>query len=208
MTNTKKGFTIIEVVLVLAVAGLIFLMVFIALPALQRAQRNSRRRSDIARFISAVSDYQTNNSGKVPCQSIKDGNECIKSGGQLERFILTNIIADGNASNYKITPNLAQHAGTTISNADGSCVEAFCDPDGAPYYMTAFTWNTITAKTFAWESGDENYKYASDHHEVMYALAAKCSDDEEGKIEHLAGVAQISMMYILEGGAVLCADNQ
>lgn len=32
--STKKGFTIIEVVLVLAVAGLIFLMVFLALPAL------------------------------------------------------------------------------------------------------------------------------------------------------------------------------
>ncbi|MBP6925380.1 prepilin-type N-terminal cleavage/methylation domain-containing protein [Candidatus Saccharibacteria bacterium] len=32
--QTKKGFTIIEVVLVLAIAGLIFLMVFIALPAL------------------------------------------------------------------------------------------------------------------------------------------------------------------------------
>ncbi|MBQ3261101.1 type II secretion system protein, partial [Candidatus Saccharibacteria bacterium] len=30
--NFKKGFTIIEVVLVLAIAGLIFLMVFIALP--------------------------------------------------------------------------------------------------------------------------------------------------------------------------------
>ena len=35
--NSKKGFTIIEVVLVLAIAGLIFLMVFVALPALQRA---------------------------------------------------------------------------------------------------------------------------------------------------------------------------
>ena len=36
----EKGFTIIEVVLVLAIAGLIFLMVFIALPQLQRSQRN------------------------------------------------------------------------------------------------------------------------------------------------------------------------
>ena len=40
MAKNKKGFTIIEVVLVLAIAGLIFLMVFIALPALQRSQRN------------------------------------------------------------------------------------------------------------------------------------------------------------------------
>ena len=36
----KQGFTIIEVVLVLAIAGLIFLAIFITLPALQRAQRD------------------------------------------------------------------------------------------------------------------------------------------------------------------------
>ena len=39
----KTGFTLIEVVLVLAVAGLIFLMVFLALPALQRSQRDTRK---------------------------------------------------------------------------------------------------------------------------------------------------------------------
>ena len=64
--NNKKGFTIIEVVLVLAIAGLIFLMVFIALPALQRSQRNTRRRQDMARILSAFNDYQANNSGNMP----------------------------------------------------------------------------------------------------------------------------------------------
>jgi len=64
--QNKKGFTIIEVVLVLAIAGLIFLMVFVALPALQRGQRDSQRRSDISRFMSQVNSYQTNNGGRVP----------------------------------------------------------------------------------------------------------------------------------------------
>lgn len=64
--KSKKGFTIIEVVLVLAIAGLIFLMVFIALPALQRSQRDTQRRDDMARFISQLSQRQANNSGKVP----------------------------------------------------------------------------------------------------------------------------------------------
>jgi prepilin-type N-terminal cleavage/methylation domain-containing protein len=40
----KQGFTIIEVVLVLAIAGLIFLAIFITLPALQRAQRDQARK--------------------------------------------------------------------------------------------------------------------------------------------------------------------
>ena len=57
MKSSKKGFTIIEVVLVLAIARLIFLMVFIALPALQRSQRNTQRRQDLSRIKAAVESY-------------------------------------------------------------------------------------------------------------------------------------------------------
>lgn len=62
----RSGFTIIEVSLVLAIAGLIFLMVFIALPQLQRSQRDSRRRDDILSFLETVKKYQTNNRGALP----------------------------------------------------------------------------------------------------------------------------------------------
>ena len=65
----QKGFTIIEVVLVLAIAALIFLMVFIALPALQRNQRDTQRRSDVGRFASQVQQYSTNNNGAIPSQA-------------------------------------------------------------------------------------------------------------------------------------------
>lgn len=64
----EKGFTIIEVVLVLAIAGLIFLMVFIALPALQRGQRDTQRRDDVSRFISQLNSYATNNRGSLPSE--------------------------------------------------------------------------------------------------------------------------------------------
>ncbi|MDO4781148.1 MAG: type II secretion system protein [Candidatus Saccharibacteria bacterium] len=62
MTHTnKKGFTIIEVVLVLAIAGLIFAMVFIALPAMQRGQRDNGRKSDASTVAAAVNTYKSNN---------------------------------------------------------------------------------------------------------------------------------------------------
>jgi prepilin-type N-terminal cleavage/methylation domain-containing protein len=64
--HKQKGFTIIEVVLVLAIAGLIFLMVFIALPALQRSQRDTQRKNDLSRAITAVNSYQSNNRGILP----------------------------------------------------------------------------------------------------------------------------------------------
>jgi len=55
-----SGFTIIEVALVLAIAGLIFLVVFLAVPALQRNQRNDAIRRDIAFVAEAMSSYQSN----------------------------------------------------------------------------------------------------------------------------------------------------
>jgi len=67
----EKGFTIIEVVLVLAIAGLIFLMVFIALPALQRSQRDSQRKNDLSRLQTALTSYQSNNRGALPSGDIQ-----------------------------------------------------------------------------------------------------------------------------------------
>ena len=68
--NTKlqqrKGFTIIEVVLVLAIAALIILMVFIAWPALQRTQRDQARKSDVALIGSTISTFKSNNRGRLP----------------------------------------------------------------------------------------------------------------------------------------------
>jgi len=65
-SKQKRGFTIIEVVLVLAIAGLIFLMVFLALPALQRNQRNTARRQDVGVVSAAVQTFMSNNRGRTP----------------------------------------------------------------------------------------------------------------------------------------------
>ncbi len=62
----KRGFTIIEVSLVLAIAGLIFLMVFVALPSLQRNQRDARRREDVMTYLEELKAYQRNNRGYLP----------------------------------------------------------------------------------------------------------------------------------------------
>lgn len=64
--KNKKGFTIIEVVLVLAIAGLIFMMVFVALPSLQKSQRNTSRKNDLNRAQTAVVNYASNNRGLLP----------------------------------------------------------------------------------------------------------------------------------------------
>ena len=64
--KNEKGFSIIEVVLVLAIAALIFLMVFIALPALQKSQRDNARKQDASNVASALNTYKGNKRGKLP----------------------------------------------------------------------------------------------------------------------------------------------
>lgn len=48
----------IEVMIVLAIVALIFIFLFLGVPALQRNGRNTRRRSDLGKFFSAVIEYQ------------------------------------------------------------------------------------------------------------------------------------------------------
>lgn len=83
IAKQKQGFTIIEVVLVLAIAALIFLMVFIALPALQRNQRDTARKTVLGKVTSSITSYQSNNRGKNPTSVAALGGylDAEKSGG-------------------------------------------------------------------------------------------------------------------------------
>ncbi len=64
--HSNQGFTIIEVLIVLAIAGLILLIVFLAVPALQRNSRNTQRRTEAARLLAVTSEFVNNNGGIVP----------------------------------------------------------------------------------------------------------------------------------------------
>ncbi len=55
--NKNKGFTIIEVVLVLAIAALIFFMVFTLVPTLQSNYRDNARRQDVAAILTSANTY-------------------------------------------------------------------------------------------------------------------------------------------------------
>lgn len=101
--KNKSGFTIIEVVLVLAIAGLIFLAAFIALPALQRNRRDTQRRQDMARLQDALTRYKANNR-KYPWNFYPDGSydnryaervdDYIRSRGFSQDQFITDYLGD------------------------------------------------------------------------------------------------------------------
>lgn len=67
--SNQSGFTIIEVVLALAIGAMIIGMVFIALPNLQKQRRDTARRNDLSRFMGQLEAYSGNNNGKYPAEA-------------------------------------------------------------------------------------------------------------------------------------------
>ena len=84
-TKNQAGFTIVEVMIVLAIAGLVLAIVFIAVPALQRNSRNTSRRADLGNLRAQVDTWVSNNGGKLPADSGTDAtthwNSILKSTG-------------------------------------------------------------------------------------------------------------------------------
>jgi prepilin-type N-terminal cleavage/methylation domain-containing protein len=87
--TSKKGFTIIEVLIVLAIAGVIMLVVFLTVPQLQRYSRNTQRKSDIVKLLGAVSEYESNNLGTLPASG--QFGTAFSNNIQLGYFDMSNI---------------------------------------------------------------------------------------------------------------------
>lgn len=78
MSNNKKarksllnsrGFTLIEVVIVLAIGALIILVVLQAVSAAQRSQRDGTRKQEASRVTSLLETYASNNRGRYPASA-------------------------------------------------------------------------------------------------------------------------------------------
>jgi prepilin-type N-terminal cleavage/methylation domain-containing protein len=102
----EGGFTIIEVLIVLAIAGLIMLIVFLAVPALQRNSRNTSRRSDASHLAGLINEYASNHAGTLPTGYGAGAGQVDISG---EKWALVQTPITANIGSNNTTPA----AGTT-----------------------------------------------------------------------------------------------
>lgn len=61
-----RGFTLIEVVIVLAIAAVIIGVVLAAVTNAQRSNRDSTRKQEASRLVSDIEQYSSNNGGQYP----------------------------------------------------------------------------------------------------------------------------------------------
>ncbi len=76
-STAPAGFTIVETLIVLVIAGMMLLIVFDAIPALGRSSRNNQRKQDIQAILGVVSNYELNNSGNFPYCGYSPYSSCF-----------------------------------------------------------------------------------------------------------------------------------
>lgn len=103
----QQGFTIIEVLIVLAIAGLIMVVVFLAVPALQRSGRNNALNTNANGVLTAVGNYVSNNGGSLP------------TAVSLASNVVTVGASGSNQETAKVDPGVAAVSlnGTAITTA-------------------------------------------------------------------------------------------
>lgn len=74
-SKKEGGFTLIEIVLALAIAGLIIVIVFLAVTGAQRSRRDTARRDYVNRLAAAVTDQWASNDSNWNCATA--GNRTI-----------------------------------------------------------------------------------------------------------------------------------
>lgn len=154
--KNQNGFTIVETLIVLAVAGLILMIVLLAVPALQRNSRNSQRKQDVQAVLDAISQYELNHSGNfIDCG--QGGHPSCNGSGHLLQFAhLTYYRDSGQVEVRSLQPNATAPA---PSNQETMYVynHQKCNlggngptPKGAGYGDIAALYAIETSNNVAW----------------------------------------------------------
>jgi len=212
--NPKKAFSVIEVVLVLAVAGLIIIAMFVAIPALYRSQRNTVRKNQMLSLMKAVRSYQKNHSGKAPIYFVNNGivADCaniVKAGGskscfEVDESFVTDYVDENIQFKDHSTPKDGNGIEFNYLCTTGSCPD-FTDPDGTLY--------TLKAEGLLYSRGTE-YLNTFDH--VIHISAfTRCSSEipdndlANGIVTQTDDPDDVAIVFRLEGTqGVYCVDNQ
>jgi prepilin-type N-terminal cleavage/methylation domain-containing protein len=190
--NKQRGFTIIEIMLVLAIAALIMVVVLIAAQQLQKNRRNAERKSYVNSLLESEEEYLKSNSKFPACDSGR--RPCTASDiADAARFISV-YMPDGTDP---ITGKSYKGMGTvTGANANGSFVKS--DTNAAFYFYNA---------------GDVNHNMKPSPGQIFIAVGHYCYGN--GPVQAgdgpLSGpdidYSRIVILVGLENGGFYCVDN-
>jgi prepilin-type N-terminal cleavage/methylation domain-containing protein len=126
MTKAKKGFTLIEIVIVLAIAALIMVIVFLAVAGAQRAQRDNQNKTAASQALAAATQYLSDQGGTYPTpaadQLLNYLTGTKTSSGTPVKNVLSSTLPTGAGQVYVYTK--ATCSNPTTLNGSGSSTQA------------------------------------------------------------------------------------
>ena len=202
----KNGFTLVEVTLVIGVAGLIFAAAFIALPGLWASERDAARREDMMKFVTTLKNFQThNNRGALPGSTGTDANFLV-SGGLGGSAVAVTFSGDSLRSSSE---------GASFSNTswagfyrDYLGTTDFMDPDGTHYelYVANCTYDRTLGLGQPCNNGalaDISTLTELDH-KIYVAIGASCDGDTAVRN---ANIRKVAVTYKLERAGQYCYNS-
>jgi prepilin-type N-terminal cleavage/methylation domain-containing protein len=194
MTNFKihkNGFTIIEVLIVLAVAGLIMVIVFLAVPSLQRNSRNMQRKNDIGLIAAAITSYKTINPLSVP--------DILKN--EMNDTTLVSISSLGSTNNYETVKLGYYNRGGNPDNTWGPAA-------GNVYIDVSKPQNPLVSPEVAPPGSLGTNAHRITDENVSIISGETCNDTGTGP--GVLSNGAVAIFYVLEGasdnGILKCID--
>ena len=186
--KNDDGFTLIEITLVLAIAGLVFAAIFIALSGVWADERDNERRSDMMEFIRQLKNYQTNNSrGALPVGEGRISGEdimkarCVKNGKTGCQQPLSTYEDNTWGGFYRDYFN-----------------DSFADPDGVNYDLSIAKCNSSVPL-------DSSCSIATSSAYTLYVTTGAVCYGEDAV--RSANARNVAVLYKMEAGGTYCENT-
>lgn len=188
----EEGFTIIEVMIVLAIGALILVVVLVAIPQLQRNQRNSARQNVAGRIAAELNNFAGNNNGLFPAPSLSagtSGTPVRQNVGEpgIDNSFFERYLDCGDSTAVPV------ECGVNINDPSTGSALGTGTNAGESVTMTAANNNTGNIPADAPGS-------------ISYTTNAVCNGEILNNTD--ASARNYAFMVRLEGGAVFCVDNK
>lgn len=194
----KFGFTIIEVVLVLGVAGLIFIVVFTALPGMQVSARDTQRRESITTFVTEIKNFQTNNRGALPSGLGESATSMVTVSGERIETGYYGAVGTANTHQLAWAGFYRDYLGVQ-----------FRDPMGYNYNIVAVNCGSkadieCTTTATGGIANLSNKTFGENNYNIVAVVGASCYGDTA---VGTSSPRKLAVLYKLEGAGVYCQNT-
>jgi prepilin-type N-terminal cleavage/methylation domain-containing protein len=182
--KNSDGFSIMELIIVLAVSGLIMTVVFVAVPSLRKSARDHYRKQYAGDTLSASLDFYRNNK-KIPVDA-----------SSASRFI-TDYMPKGT------DPSLGNDYTSSSTHPANKTVNGACDGEASANDATTYCWDTT--------AGNIDHNFVPAKGRIIITAGLVCDNSGVGTVTDPPGAGSgavvLSVVIGIERGNFYCVSN-